>query len=92
MSNLRYGFHLASLAAVTYKKLKELMAKSELTQWEIVTLAIHMMWTIVEKKSETTQLGNILRTAREETRNLKPNAGKRHDAEWEKQTRMENGE
>ena len=83
-----FSFRLPTLARPTYKKLTEMCEATSMTQWDIVTLGIHLAYD--RWKAEDKEL--IMRI-RAETKLLRPNSGRaKKDNEHERQTREENGE
>lgn len=83
-----FSFRLPTLARTTYKKLQEHCEETKLSQWEIVTMAIHLFDDRRKAKDNV-----LLKRIREETKQLTPESGKRKiDQEHESQTREENGE
>ena len=84
----RFQFHIPNLAKVTYTRLKEICEATQMTQWDVVTLGIHLVYN--QWKAQNKEL--LLKT-RTETKLLKPNLGPvKADAEHQRQTREENGE
>ena len=82
-----FSFKLPTLARTTYKKLMEICEATPLTQWDVVTLGIHLVWKQWNDKNPE------LKAIREETKLLSPNSGRvKPDSEHERQTQEENGE
>ena len=82
-----FSFKLPTLARLTYKKLMEICNATPLTQWDVVTLGIHLAY------KQWSEHNPELKAVREETKLLQPNSGRgKVDGEHERQTRKENGE
>ena len=83
-----FSFKLPTLARTTYKQLMEICERSQMTQWDVVTLGIHLVYTLL-KSGDTA----LIKQVREVTKLLSPNSGRgKADSEHTRQTNEENGE
>lgn len=91
----KFDFHIPSLAKATYDLMEELRQPAKLSQWEMVTIGLHVLAQVIKESQAEPKFKELLLAVKNETDALKPNNGKRgsdHYAEWKRQTKAENGE
>ena len=87
----KYGFALPSLAKSTFVLLQEMVNKTNRTQWELVTIALHLLYSVIKQRKDNPALKELLNKIVIETKDLKPNNGQFIDREHNRQTDEENG-
>ena len=87
----KYGFALPSLAKSTFMLLQEMVEKTNRTQWELVTIALHLLYSVIKQRKDNPLLKELLNKIAIETKDLRPNNGQFIDREHNRQTDEENG-
>ena len=80
-----FQFVLPSLARPTYAKLKEMLIPGQISQWDIVTLAIYVLDDLRKRNPQVGEESGmqLIQRIRDEVKNLKPSTGKpKRKADW----------